>query len=88
MVKNQRCKHILYDKINGKKRLCKNKSTNNSNFCHIHMKTIYTNNIPDYLTNEYNKCCFCNEECNPSSQTCGRCARIATSICIGHLLWN
>jgi hypothetical protein len=22
-----------------------------------------------------NKCCFCNEECNPLSQACGRCAR-------------
>lgn len=24
---------------------------------------------------EYGQCCFCNNFCNPSSQTCGRCAR-------------
>ena len=29
------------------------------------------------------KCCFCNEECNPSSQSCGRCARAATGYSLG-----
>ena len=24
---------------------------------------------------EFGKCCFCDEECNPASQACGRCAR-------------
>jgi hypothetical protein len=28
-------------------------------------------------------CCFCNEECNPCSQSCGRCARQMTGWAIG-----
>lgn len=24
---------------------------------------------------EMGKCCFCGEECNPASQSCGRCIR-------------
>ena len=28
-------------------------------------------------------CCFCQEECNPSSQSCGRCSRTLTGFSIG-----
>ena len=31
------------------------------------------------------KCCFCDQECNPSSQSCGRCARLVTGNALG---WN
>lgn len=34
---------------------------------------------------EYNKCCICNSECNPSSQTCGMCAHDLTGYALG---WN
>lgn len=27
---------------------------------------------------DYGKCCFCNEECNIHSQSCGKCAREMT----------
>jgi len=30
-------------------------------------------------------CCFCGEGCNPSSQSCGRCARTLTGFSLG---WN
>lgn len=30
-------------------------------------------------------CCFCGQECNPYSQTCGRCARALTGFSLG---WN
>lgn len=30
---------------------------------------------------EIGKCCFCNNDCNPCSQTCGRCARNLTFYC-------
>jgi len=30
-------------------------------------------------------CCFCSEECNPMSQSCGRCARLLTGYSLG---WN
>lgn len=30
-------------------------------------------------------CCFCGEECNPASQSCGRCSRTLTGFSLG---WN
>lgn len=30
-----------------------------------------------------NLCCYCNDECNPASQCCGRCARDMTMYSIG-----
>lgn len=30
-------------------------------------------------------CCFCNGECNPCSQSCGRCMRALTGFSLG---WN
>lgn len=34
---------------------------------------------------EYGTCCFCNEYCNPLSQSCGRCSRNITGFELG---WN
>ena len=33
---------------------------------------------------EIGTCCFCNGECNPSSQTCGSCARKITGYALGN----
>lgn len=30
-------------------------------------------------------CCFCGDECNPCSQSCGRCSRTLTGFSLG---WN
>lgn len=49
---------------NGKKTLWVKKSD-------IKLSKIESNNS----ISEYGICCFCNEACNPSSQSCGRCSR-------------
>lgn len=35
--------------------------------------------------NDIGKCCFCNDDCNPNSQSCGRCSRTLTGFSLG---WN
>ena len=76
-----RCTVIVLDNKTKKSRKCKN-ITNDSIFCRIHINTFIPiiNNNFDSNTVYINKCCFCNEECNPCSQSCGRCAR--------NLFWN
>lgn len=59
-----RCKAHIAISSSRRFRRCKNKTSNT--FCHIHEKY------------DFGHCCFCNDDCNPASQTCGRCARIAS----------
>ena len=82
MVK-QRCRHTVIDKCTGNKRLCKHNTNNMSQYCNTHYN-LYQNN-KDYAT--YCVCCFCGEQCNPCSQSCGICARIASAICIGQYMY-
>lgn len=37
----------------------------------------------DYRTYERSTCCFCGDECNASSQSCGRCSRNISGYSIG-----
>jgi hypothetical protein len=39
----------------------------------------------EFIEEEYNTCCFCNNKCSYSSQSCSRCARLLTSGALG---WN
>lgn len=66
-----------------------------SDFCYIHYKIKRMNKLNDalnsisifhdsfYSKSEYpekNSCCICGLDCNPGSQTCGRCARMLTFV--------
>ena len=61
MTKAKRCHMLICDK----KRTCKNKTK--YYFCKKHQI--------ESFNDEYSICCLCGEKCNPSSQSCGRCAR-------------
>jgi len=51
-----------------------NNGTDSSTSNIISTPTVY--DVPDIFRNTYyGKCCFCNDECNPMSQSCGRCIR-------------
>ena len=67
MVKFIRCSEYVIDKGTNKRRKCKKKVIYGKKYCHIHDDL-----FKDW---EVGKCCFCLEECNPASQSCGRCAR-------------
>ena len=41
--------------------------------------------IQDIYEMDIGTCCFCGDECNPCSQSCGRCARSLTGFSLG---WN
>ena len=76
--KTQRCQTYVTDKINKRKRLCKNKS-HLSNHCSIH-----SNNENNDLLFE-NKCCYCGIPCKMESQSCGSCARTASLYGLNYL---
>lgn len=61
---------------NKKWRKCRNSAHNNSK-CHKHYKPSFSPN------SEVGQCCFCQGECNPCSQSCGRCARDMTMQMLG-----
>ncbi len=52
--------------VNNKMRKCKNKPIKNEKYCKKHKKFVYPT---------VGQCCFCFEDCNEQSQSCGRCAR-------------
>ena len=48
------------------------------------LPTIEINTLDDINREpEYSICCFCDEHCNPCSQSCGRCAREMTMKMLG-----
>lgn len=53
---------------------------NNSSFEYSSLE--YSSDEFEY---EIGKCCFCGDECNPDSQSCGSCARDMTMMSMG---WN
>lgn len=65
------CSQIVY--VSKKRRRCRNTVCSNGK-CYKH----YQPSFP-----EYGKCCFCQGECNPCSQSCGRCARNMTMEMLG-----
>ena len=65
--KTVRCICYIYDKGTKRYRKCKNKSHKHG-YCYTH----------NHSFNEVGRCCFCSNECNILSQSCGRCARIAS----------
>ena len=82
-------------KKNSKSRKCKRNVIKNSVFCFQHKKIFECNNTKcrvcgkkvhseicngETEINEYGECCFCGKECNPMSQSCGRCARKMTYL--------
>lgn len=67
-----RCINVVIDKITKKKRKCKNKA--GYLFCSVHNKW------------KMGSCCFCFDECNPSSQSCGKCARIISWYGLDYLI--
>jgi len=81
MVAIKRCKHNVVDKRTGRKRICKLNANNNDIHCYIHKiskNNSNNNNDNNDIVNdiiEEGKCCFCKNDCNPLSQSCGRCAR-------------
>lgn len=60
-----RCEQDVVD--NKKKRKCKRKKTWLSHYCIQH----HISNNAQYV----GTCYMCNDDCNPCSQVCGRCAR-------------
>ena len=70
MVKYKRCSEYVFDRNKKIRRKCKNRITNNKTYCSIHKEDDPFKNWRMGL------CCFCLEECNPASQSCGRCARM------------
>lgn len=72
------CEHIL----SSKNRYCKNYKFKD-NLCKTHYDS--TNGLNLDKTHhkndfEYGICCFCENQCNPHSQSCGKCARDITMI--------
>jgi len=92
------CKHLVTDRSTGRIRNCRQRS-NNNDYCYKHQPIIQNNNakvqqkdafLEDFVQHfqeDFNvgKCCFCNNDCNPMSQSCGRCARQVTGYALG---WN
>ena len=64
-----KCIHVKTINKNGKitKKSCRNKTRKIHGYCHVH------DEYPNY--DEFGRCCFCGNPCNPNSQACGRCAR-------------
>jgi hypothetical protein len=60
------CKQQIYDPKTHKFRKCRRKNTRGQSYCYQHI---------DQDLDLVNRCCFCGTECNPASQTCGRCPR-------------
>lgn len=76
-VKHKRCQHKIYDRTAHYHRVCKRKSSSNTDYCFQH-KSRYTNdNSSEEFEEEFDigQCYICKDPCNPCSQTCGRCAR-------------
>ena len=65
--KTNRCRTHVTDKVNKRKRLCKNKVHSTDN-CFVHSNKSLSEN----------KCCFCGVPCKFESQSCGSCARTAS----------
>jgi hypothetical protein len=57
------CKHKTIKGRRCRRRILKGKS-----YCCVHNKALFD-------TLNIGICCFCGNECNPCSQSCGRCAR-------------
>lgn len=72
MPKTKRCEYYVKDKKTNRQRRCKRKITNNKTRCNIH------NYINNYINEDINNCCFCNDVCDPQSQSCGQCARLVS----------
>lgn len=66
MPKKQRCSKYVSN------RRCKRNVVVGNDRCYQHKNEIVIDNTID----DTNKCCFCEEECNLHSQSCGRCARM------------
>ena len=60
--KKHRCQSLVFDKITKKKRRCKRLTE--KKYCFMHSYNL-----------DYGYCCFCNNPCNPCSQSCGSCIR-------------
>jgi len=86
----RKCKFIVKDKVTKKRRLCRKNSVNGLSYCSIHnqMESIDSHsqkdNYEDFMS-EFGKCCFCGDDCNPLSQSCGRCARVVSWFGIDYL---
>ena len=70
-ITRNRCSKLIYS--SKKWRKCKN-TIHQDGKCRKH----YLPYIP-----EIGRCCFCQGECNPCSQSCGRCARDMTMQMLG-----
>jgi hypothetical protein len=81
MKSTTKCKYMKENCI-----MCKLHPKKGNIYCHVHIKNNHVNSTvisnSDDIINKYNfdinKCFCCNDECNPHSQACGRCARILT----------
>lgn len=85
MPKTNKCKclSLVIEKKTKRKRRCRKYSLNGEKYCFVHkINNIITNE------NEYSQCCYCNNSCNISSQTCGRCARIVSLYGFEYLFFN
>jgi len=75
-IKKKRCCHEVEDRTTKRKRVCKRKTYDI--YCTQHhelMNNLEEDSSYETIFEDEGKCCFCQEECNPCSQACGRCAR-------------
>ena len=49
-------------------------------FCFQHKELKFHENFENNFDPSKGYCCFCGDECNPCSQSCGKCARRLTFI--------
>jgi len=74
----RKCKSSVAIKKTKKFRGCRKTAMNGADYCSIHKPKFVVASEDHFLENEYGKCCFCNQQCNILSQSCGRCARIGS----------
>ena len=74
MVRKNQCTAKCTNKKRCRNRISGVNKSNGKHICAIHGRV---QKIVEIVVKqeELNKCCFCDLECNPSSQACGRCAR-------------
>lgn len=78
MPKKNQCTAIKPDKKRCHGNIAVTNNPNQLPLCYQHLPAPTTSTVAndnDNVDIEFGTCCFCNGNCNPASQACGRCSR-------------